>query len=325
MVSPETVLTSARYGKDKVRLFRVVRQGGFHQVVEYNVTVLLEGDIASSYTEADNAVVVATDSMKNITYYLAKVSSHILIPERFALHLGTHIVSKYSHITRAFITIEKLRWSRIPVGANGQEKPHPHSFVRDGDDKRVVQAKVEKKNGEGTLTANVSAGIVDLLVLKSTGSAFTGFIRDEYTTLVEVDDRIFSTSVDLSYSFSPIIIPIPNADNKFLDFDVPASAATGDGDVWDSEGVAERARTATLDIFATDESASVQATLYKMAQRVIGENAGVESVTYKLPNKHYIPVDMKYIGVDNMTPSVAEVFVPVSAPSGLISATISCK
>lgn len=39
-----------------------------------------------------------------------------------------------------------------------------------------------------------------------------------------------------------------------------------------------------------------------MGQRVIAENAGVESVTYKLPNKHYIPVDMKYIGVDNTTP-----------------------
>jgi urate oxidase len=46
----------------------------------------------------------------------------------------------------------------------------------------------------------------------------------------------------------------------------------------------------------------LQATLYKMAQRVLAENAGVESVRYVLPNKHYIPVDMKYIGVDNTTP-----------------------
>jgi hypothetical protein len=41
----ESVLTSARYGKDLVRVFRVVRGTEFHQVVEYNVTVLLEGDI----------------------------------------------------------------------------------------------------------------------------------------------------------------------------------------------------------------------------------------------------------------------------------------
>ena len=41
------VLASAKYGKDKVRVFRVVRDATskFHDVVEYNVTVLVEGAI----------------------------------------------------------------------------------------------------------------------------------------------------------------------------------------------------------------------------------------------------------------------------------------
>lgn len=55
-------LTSSRYGKDKVRVFRVVREGKVHHIVEYNVTALLEGDVDVSYTAADNSVVVATDS-----------------------------------------------------------------------------------------------------------------------------------------------------------------------------------------------------------------------------------------------------------------------
>lgn len=71
---------------------------------------------------------------------LAKTSPHILCPERFALHIGTHIVSKYTHINRAFVTIEKLRWSRIALSANGDI--HPHSFVRDGDDKQTVEVEV---------------------------------------------------------------------------------------------------------------------------------------------------------------------------------------
>ena len=45
-----------------------------------------------------------------------------------------------------------------------------------------------------------------------------------------------------------------------------------------------------------------QATLYKMAQRLLTEDEHVQTVTYSLPNKHYIPVDMKYIGLDNLTP-----------------------
>lgn len=154
---------------------------------------------------------------------------------------------------------------------------------------------------------------VHFLVLKTTGSAFTNFIRDEYTTLVEVDDRILSTAVDLSYTFAPITIPAPTDDAK-----LELKLTPG---VWD-DSVYERARKITLEVFAKDDSASVQAclmfhdisifylhrrqaTLYKMAQQLIAETALINSVTYTLPNKHYVPVDMKYIGIDNMTPWVS--------------------
>ena len=60
-------LTWSRYGKDKVRIFRIVRDGKIHHVVEYNVCTLLEGDVDTSYTEADNSVVVATDSSTPMT------------------------------------------------------------------------------------------------------------------------------------------------------------------------------------------------------------------------------------------------------------------
>jgi hypothetical protein len=49
----------------------------------------------------------------------------------------------------------------------------------------------------------------------------------------------------------------------------------------------------------------VQATLYKMAQRLLELNGFVQSVTYTLPNKHYIPVDLKWASVDNLTPCVS--------------------
>ncbi|KAF9650233.1 uricase [Thelephora ganbajun] len=314
-------LAEARYGKDKVRVFRTVREGKIYHVVEYNVEVLLEGDLETrraTYTQADNSVVVATDSMKNITYYLAKISPHVLSAERFGLHLATHLVSKYAHIHKAFVTIEQLRWARITVDG----KPHNHSFLRDGDERRIVKVQVDGSQGKDKLVGNVSAGISDLLVLKSTGSAFENFIRDEYTTLVEVDDRIFSTSVDLLYTFAPFEITAPK-DEKKLDFGKEQIKGEGGLAAWEGIKVGESAREITLSVFATDESASVQATLYKMGQRLIKENTAVDRATYTLPNKHYIPVDMKYIGIDNTSPSLAEVFVPVSAPSGLISATVA--
>ncbi|KAB5592526.1 Uricase [Ceratobasidium theobromae] len=291
-------LTSARYGKDKVRVFRVVRQGDKHSVVEYIVRALLEGDIATSYTQADNSVVVATDSM------IAKTSPHILSPELYALHLGTHFVTKYPHIHKAFITIEQLKWSRIPVDG----APHKHSFVRDGEEKIVVDVEVDGTDKD-KVSAKVQAGIKDLLVLKSTGSAFEGFIRDEYTTLV--DDRIFSTSIDLDYS-----IELPNEPVT-----IDGLGALGERAKFSE--LQESVRKITLETFATDESASVQTTMYKMSQKFIANNSTANSISYRLPNKHYIPVSLDFIGLANSKPKDAEVFCPVEAPSGYITATVS--
>ena len=90
---------------------------------------------------------------------LAKVSPHILSAERFGLHLGTHFVSKYAHIHKALITIEQLRWARISVDG----KSHDHSFLRDGDEKRIVKVQVDGSRGKDQLVGSVSAGINDLL------------------------------------------------------------------------------------------------------------------------------------------------------------------
>jgi hypothetical protein len=68
---------------------------------------------------------------------------------------------------------------------------------------------VDATKGKDKLVARVTSGLRDLLVLKSTGSAFENFVRDEYTTLAEVDDRIFSTAIDLSYTFGEVVVPGP--------------------------------------------------------------------------------------------------------------------
>lgn len=305
-------LSAARYGKDKVRVCRVVRNEGWHDVVEYEVCALVEGAIETSFTQADNSVVVATDSIKNITYYLAKTSPFVLVPELFALHLGAFLIGKYAHLNKAFVKVNQLRWQRILVGK--EKKAHQHSFWRDGDEKRVTSVEIDGTKGKDAMTATVTSGINDLLVLKSSGSAFENFVRDEFTTLVEVNDRIFSTAVDLQYTFSPI--SLGQHDSLLETLSSLKKSYTFDE-------VASRAREITLDIFATDESASVQATLYKMASLIVSEHANVVKCGYALPNKHYVPVDMKYIGLDNMTPANAEVFCPIAAPSGLITATVS--
>lgn len=90
---------------------------------------------------------------------LAKISPHIRSAERFGLHLATHLVSKYAHIRKAFITVEQLRWTRIMVDG----EPHGHSFLRDGEERKIVKVIVDGSRGKDKLVGNVSAGINDLL------------------------------------------------------------------------------------------------------------------------------------------------------------------
>jgi urate oxidase len=103
-------------------------------------------------------------------------------------------------------------------------------------------------------------------VLKSTGSAFENFVRDEFTTLPEVDDRIFSTSVDLRYTYGEVGVKLPprgaheDQGPSVLKFGEETFDKSRTGVVypWEDTEVGARARKTTLDVFAHDESASVQ-------------------------------------------------------------------
>ena len=103
-------------------------------------------------------------------------------------------------------------------------------------------------------------------MLKSTGSAFENFVRDEYTTLAEVDDRIFSTSVDLRYTYGEVGVKLPprgaheDQGPSVFNFGEETFNKSGTGVIhpWEDTEVGARARKTTLDVFAHDESASVQ-------------------------------------------------------------------
>ncbi|KAJ6781141.1 hypothetical protein PWT90_04860 [Aphanocladium album] len=291
-------ITAARYGKDNIRLLKTDRdpKTGVHTVTETIVCVLLEGDIESSYTRADNSVVVATDSMKNTVFILAK-QNPVNPPELFAATVGSHFISKYAHIHVANVSIVTKRWVRMEVDG----KPHPHSFVKEGEEKRNVVARVSRREGIA-----LNSGLSDLTVLKSTGSAFHGFVRDEFTTLPETWDRIMSTDVDASWDWSvfPNLKAVQTAAPKFD----RAHAA---------------ARNITLKWFAEDNSASVQATMYKMSDDILKAVPEVSKVYYSLPNNHYFELNLSWHkGIKN-TGKDAEVYVPQSNPNGLIKVEVA--
>jgi len=201
--------------------------------------------------------------MKNTVYIKAK-ENPVTPPELFASILGTHFIETYPHLSAAHIKVITHRWTRMTIDG----KPHPHSFYRDGAETRNVEATVTRGKG-----IDIRSGIVGLLVLKSTGSQFHGFVRDEYTTLPEVWERILSTEVDCGWAWKtfPGLATVKEAIPKF-------------DKAWTD------ARSITMKTFAEEDSPSVQNTMYKMCSQILEAVPETETVDYSLPNKHYFEI-----------------------------------
>ncbi|HET7464179.1 MAG TPA: urate oxidase [Longimicrobium sp.] len=274
-------LTANNYGKSRVRLFRVTRHGARHDVADLTVDVALEGAYQAVHLQGDNAAVLPTDTMRNTVYAMAK--EHPVTPiEEFGRTLVRHFLAATEHADGARVRIAAHGWERIPVGGT----PHDHSFVRGPAERRMAYVS-GTRGGE-----RFEAGIEDLEVLKTTRSAFEGYIKDRFTTLPETTDRIFATVVSARWTYSA----------EPADFDAAFDSV----------------RAAMLETFAQHDSKSVQQTLFAMGEAAIGAAAEVSEIRLSLPNRHHLLFDLARFGMENAN----EVFVPTTEPYGLIEATV---
>ena len=266
-----------RYGKSAIRLVRVDRSDGGDRVRDLTVAIALEGDFAASYVDGDNSLVVATDTMKNTAYALA--AEHLTgAIETYAAALGRHFLQD-SQVSTVTVSIDEFAWR--PIGSA------PDAFTRDRTSTRTC-ALVMERDG-----LTVDAGIADLVVMKTSKSAFSGFPRDEYTTLAETEDRLLATKVSAVWRY---------VDGASVDYDASFEAVS---------------RT-LLDVFAEHFSVSVQASIWIIGQAIVERHPEVAEITMTLPNLHHWLADIERFGISNDR----KVYVSTTEPHGLIQATV---
>src|SRR5580765_771789 len=183
-------LTAHRYGKARVRVLKILRDGPVHTLKDLDVSAHLQGDFVSSYTSGDNSKVVATDTIKNTINVFAKQHLGEEV-ERFGLILGEHFLSRYEQVEEAEVQILERPWKRLTV--NGE--PHPHTFAAGSEARMFANVKCSRT------VKTVRSGIRNLIILKSTGSGFENYPKDEFTTLPETADRILATSFSSTWTF----------------------------------------------------------------------------------------------------------------------------
>jgi urate oxidase len=275
-------LSETSYGKSRIRLVQVSRRGDRHDLRDLTVAVSFEGDYDTSYTDGDNRDVLPTDTMKNTVYALA-ARERAGEPEAFGMRLGSHFMERNPKLARVAIDVIDHGWNHLADGP----REHGQAFVRRGPDART--ARVVTDHGGATVTA----GIADLVIMKTSRSAFAGYPRDEFTTLPETHDRLLATALTTHWTYRDVDV----------DF-----------------GAAFRAvRAALLDAFARHDSLSVQHTLYAMGEVVLDTVDVVSTISLEMPNRHHLPVDLTRFGMENRN----EIFVATEEPHGLIKATLS--
>ena len=276
-----TRLDTNAYGKNAINLSKVIRQGDRHEIRQISVNIALQGDFETAHTTGDNTRILPTDTMKNTVYALAKDHFSASV-EEFGIYLSDHLLSHNPQVTEVKVELTESNWRRMVF----EEKEHPHSFVNGGSDKHEA---VIVRNRKGV---SVSAGIKDLLVLKTTDSGFENYIKDPYTTLKETADRIFSTQCEVSWKYKAIQ----------LDF----------------TRLYERIRLNLLHTFSSHKSLSVQHTLFAMGENVLSAFEAVKEITLKMPNKHHILFNLEPFGMDNRN----EIFIATDEPYGYITGTV---
>lgn len=271
-----------RYGKSRVRVMKVDREGERHRVDEWNVEVWLKGDFQSCFEDGDNSRILPTDTMKNTVYYLARLSKATTV-EEFAAELVAYLMENNAQVEEAGASISVAPW--VPLVAGGQQ--HGTAFMQAG----IARDTTTVTLARGAALKIVS-GFRDLAILKTAKSGFSGYIKDKLTTLKETHDRLFGTLAASEWTYSADGVNYKAARRRILD--------------------------ALLNAFAVHDSLSVQQTLFAMGKAALDAESAISEIHLSMPNKHCNLLDLTPLGLDNPN----HIFVPTDEPHGSIEATV---
>ncbi|MBC7980829.1 MAG: urate oxidase [Armatimonadetes bacterium] len=273
-------LSHNSYGKSRVRFLKTIRHTPtHHDICEIEADILLSGDLSGSFLSDDNSSIIPTDTCKNTLHLLAH--DHLqTCRNSFARVVGGHFLEKYSHLSLVEIDLRERLWDRLTIDG--------HTFSHNANGIPFSNLKNCLTKGE-----TLVSGIRNRLILKTTASSFSGFNTCDLTTLAPTEDRILSTRLTASWTYSDLSANFMEADNLIL--------------------------AALLKIFAENHSPSVQRTAYQMAEAALAASPAISAIHLTLPNVHFLPLDLTKLGRAGQT----ILTLPTDEPHGVIHATLT--
>jgi urate oxidase len=239
------------YGKGDVIAYRLNRDGkapaGGSPVFGARVLLLLYGEAFwKTYTEGDNSGLIATDSMRN---FIQRETMHFdgNSLEEYTEFLGAAFLAKYAQVEGLQISASEIPYA--PLGGDVAFEPA-------GPDAAFARLEIDR---HGIVEA--ASGVRGFKLLRIGGSAFRGFVRDEYTTLPDMHNRPLHMWLDLEWTYSTPV------------------QAFSDG------AVTSRARTIVREIFTSFESGSIQQLIYQMGTKMLRDIPVIAEVRLEANNR----------------------------------------
>jgi urate oxidase / 2-oxo-4-hydroxy-4-carboxy-5-ureidoimidazoline decarboxylase len=184
------------YGKGETVVYRLKRDykvpEGEKPLLAAKVTQVIWGDTFwKTYTHGDNTDLIATDSMKN---FIQRETLHY---EGYTLEglldfLGHKFLSKYPQAEGIELKAEEIPYDQTGIAFKPSTGPKSTAQLwlgREGNDISVKQ---------------LISGLKGYQLLRLSGSAFYGFLRDEYTTLPDLKNRPLRMFLELEWHYSDV-------------------------------------------------------------------------------------------------------------------------
>jgi urate oxidase/2-oxo-4-hydroxy-4-carboxy-5-ureidoimidazoline decarboxylase len=234
------------YGKGDVIVYRLDRSG--KTIFGANVLMLIYGDAFwSTYTTGDNTGLVATDSMKNFIQRETLVFEGTGL-EEYCHFLAAKFAATYPQVEGVQVSATEIPYACLAAGSE--------AFTPSGPQRATARVEL---NSAGIIEA--ASGLRGFKLLRLGGSAFSGFVRDHYTTLPDIHNRPLHMWLDVEWAYTDA-----------------AKAFTN--------GASARAmRTLVHDVFQGFESGSIQQVIYEMGTMALAQQPAIAEVHLEANNR----------------------------------------
>ena len=265
------------YGKSSVPVFRhyATSLAGLPDVPESafrgrdntlfanEISVEVLGDnFLPAYTQGDNSSVVATDSMKNFILSQAHEYEGATLEGYLAL-LGSGFLERYEQMHDVRVSGRELPFDPAQVPGDGGFEPS-RVLRRRGSGEHSVAALRFGRGEAGSDLLEQRSGRVGMELLKVEGSAFTRFVRDEYTTLPERSDRPLFIGLDVHWTYGDPLDALGETPQRYV--------------------AGEQARDVCAAVFDDLVSESIQQLVHEMGKRLLDRYPQLRSVEFAARN-----------------------------------------